>query len=222
MELASEGVASALMTDPRKATVQSGYDAMAERHLVWSRAIEGDPRDRFLNELARRLGDGARVLDLGCGAGVPSTNQLAERFEVVGADISEEQLRLARAQVPAATFVRGDMFELEFEGETFDGITAFYSISHVPREQHNELFTKVASWLRRGGFFLASLGAVDSPDWTGEWLGVPMFFSSYDADTNRRLLEEAGFALVLDEVVSMMEPEGEAAFLWVLAQKSEL
>jgi hypothetical protein len=48
-----------------------------------------------------------------------------------------------------------------------------------------------------------------------------MFFSSYDADTNRRLLEAAGLALVLDEVVSMREPEGEAAFLWVLAKKPE-
>jgi ubiquinone/menaquinone biosynthesis C-methylase UbiE len=207
------------MTDSRKAIVQSGYDAMAERHLVWSQAIEGDPRDRFLNELARRLRDGARVLDLGCGAGVPSTKQLAERFEVVGVDISEEQLRLARGNVPAATFVGGDLSELEFEDETFDGITAFYSISHVPREEHDAVFKKVARWLRPGGFFLASLAAVGSPDWTGEWLGVPMFFSSYDADTNRRLLEAAGLALVVNEVVSMREPEGEAAFLWVLAER---
>jgi hypothetical protein len=45
-----------------------------------------------------------------------------------------------------------------------------------------------------------------------------MFFSSYDADTNRRLLQDAGLTLVLDEVVTMKEPEGEVAFLWVLAQ----
>lgn len=47
-----------------------------------------------------------------------------------------------------------------------------------------------------------------------------MFFSSYDADTNRRLLDSAGLVLVLDEVVSMYEPdEGDVAFLWVLAEK---
>jgi SAM-dependent methyltransferase len=82
------------------------------------------------------------VLDLGCGAGVPSTKQLAERFEVVGVDISEERLRLARGNVPAATFVGGDLSELEFEDETFEGITAFYSISHVPREEHDAVFRK--------------------------------------------------------------------------------
>jgi hypothetical protein len=48
-----------------------------------------------------------------------------------------------------------------------------------------------------------------------------MFFSAFDADTNRRLLRDAGFRLELDEVVTMREPEGEVAFLWVLARTPE-
>ena len=208
-----------MAVDPRKRTVQAGYDAIADRYLAWGGEIEGDPRHRFLHELARRLRDGARVLDLGCGAGVPSTKQLAERFKVVGADISEAQLRLARANVPNATLIHGDFAELHFVDEAFDGITAFYSISHVPRNEHDALFRRIAKWLTPGGFFLASLGAGGSPDWTGDWLGVPMFFSSHDADTNRHPLSDAGLTLVIDEVVSMKEPEGEVAFLWVLAQK---
>ena len=47
-----------------------------------------------------------------------------------------------------------------------------------------------------------------------------MFFSSYDANENRRLLRHTGLSLVLDEVVVVHEPEGEVTFLWVLAQKS--
>ncbi|MGZ4395379.1 MAG: class I SAM-dependent methyltransferase, partial [Gaiellaceae bacterium] len=207
------------MTDPRKAIVQDGYDVIAERYLAWGRAVEGDPRDRFLTELARRLHDNASVLDLGCGAGVPSTKQLSEQFEVVGVDISEAQFCLARANVPAARFMRSDLSELDFEEESFDGITACYSVSHVSREEHGALFKKIAYWLRPGGFFLASLGAADGPDWTGEWLGVPMFFSSYDADTNRRLLKAAGLVPVLDEVVAMQEPERKVAFFWVLVQR---
>ena len=78
---------------------------------------------------------------------------------------------------------------------------------------------RVAGWLKPGGLLLATLGVDESPDWTGEWLGVPMFFSSYDADENRRLLRGAGLSLVLDEVVAVREPEGEVAFLWVLARK---
>ncbi len=207
------------MLDERKRTVQAGYDALAPTFLAWCAAIEGDPRDRFLEELISRLDDSARVLDLGCGAGVPQTKQLAEQCDVVAVDISREQLRLARANVPRATFIHGDFSQLDFPAASFDAITAFYSITHVPREEHAWLFGKIACWMRLGGYFLASLSAGGSEDWTGEWLGVEMFFSSYDADENRRLLEEAGFEVALDEVITMREPEGDATFLWVLARK---
>jgi ubiquinone/menaquinone biosynthesis C-methylase UbiE len=209
------------MTDPRKRTVQAGYDAISERYLAWGCEIEGDPRRRFLEELARPLPEKDRVLDLGCGAGVPSTQALAGRFEVTGVDVSGEQLRVARENVPQATFIQADFAEIEFPAETFDGVAAFYSISHVPRDEHADLFRRIARWLRPGGLFLASLGSGGSEDWTGEWLGVPMFFSSHDAKTNRTLLQQAGFALLVDEVVEMKEPEGPVAFLWVLAQKVE-
>lgn len=207
------------MGNSPKRTVKLGYDAMAERYLAWGTRVKGDPRQRFVRLFAQRFPDGARILDLGCGAGLPSTAELARSFEVVGVDISEAQIRLATKNVPTATFIRSDIAELEMPEGSFDGITALYSISHVPRDEHPELFVRVARWLRPGGLFLASLGAGDISDWTGEWLGVRMFFSSHDADTNRRLLRDAGFSLVIGEVVSMQEPEGEVSFLWVLAQK---
>jgi ubiquinone/menaquinone biosynthesis C-methylase UbiE len=207
------------MSGHEKKIVRAGYNAIAECYLSWSDRVDNDQRDRFSAEFTGRLPGGARVLDLGCGAGVPSTRLLAERFEVVGVDISEAQLDLARKNAPEATFVHGDFSELAFPDRSFDGITAFYSISHVPRDEHARLFARVTGWLKPSGLFLATLGAVESPDWTGEWLGVPMFFSSHDADKNRRLLRDAGLSLVLDEIVAMHEPEGEVSFLWTLAQK---
>ncbi len=59
--------------------VRNGYDAIAARHLAWIGEIHGDPRLRFLDELQRWLPDGADVVDLGCGAGVPCTKLLAKR-----------------------------------------------------------------------------------------------------------------------------------------------
>lgn len=205
--------------DERTSRVAAGYDRLAARYLAWAARIVGDPRDRMLLELEARLPAGARVLDLGCGSGVPSTRALADRFQVTGIDISEEQLKLARQNVPGATFVRADLTEIEVPDASFDGVAAFYSISHVPRQEHARLFASVARWLAPDGHFLATLGATDSPDWVGEWLGVPMFFSSYDADTNRALLRDAGFTMVIDEVVEIREPEGPVSFLWVIARK---
>lgn len=203
--------------DPRKRTVQAGYDELSPRYLAWASAIEDDPRERFTTELEERLSEGA-VLELGCGVGLPSTRRLADRFDVVGVDLSEEQLKFARRNVPGARFVQADLAALDFDPNSFDAVTAYYSITQVPRDEHPVLFQRIRTWLKPGGLFLASLSAGGSDDWTGDWLGVEMFFSGFDADTNRGLLRKAGFELILDEVVTMREPEGEATFLWVLAR----
>ena len=210
------------MRDRRKEIVAAGYDRLADTYLEWGRKVTHDPRQRMLAEFMSRLPDGGRVLDLGCGAGLPSTGDLARRFRVVGVDISPVQLELARRNVPTAEFVPGDITEVDFADSTFDGVAAFYAISHVPREEHQRLFTDIFRWLVPGGLFLATLGASDAPDWTGDWLGEQMFFSSHDADVNRGLLKTAGFELLLDEVLQTGEPDGSVSFLWVIARKAPL
>jgi len=98
-------------------------------------------------------------------------------------------------------------------------VTAFYSIAHVPRGQHGLLFRRIATWLRPGGHLLASLSCGGDDGTVDDWLGTPMFFSSHDTQTNRRLLAEAGLTIVVDEAVTMQEPEGPAIFQWVIAIK---
>jgi SAM-dependent methyltransferase len=209
-----------VITDERKQTVQAAYDTLGTRFGEWAEQVEGDPWARFVDELAARLPAGARVLDLGCGNGA-KISRLATRFEVVGVDLSEQQLSLARANVPEATFLNGDLAELDFSPGSFEAITALYSLMHVPREDHRALFERIWRGLEPGGLFLASLSHVGGEDRTDEWLGVEMFFSGFDADTNRRLVRDAEFELELDELVWMREPEpeGEVAFLWLLARK---
>jgi SAM-dependent methyltransferase len=209
------------MPDPRTDTVRRGYDRLASSFRAWGARVEGDPRDRFVDEFAAMLPAGGTVLDLGCGAGIPSTRRLAQSFDVVGVDISGEQIALARRAVPGARFIQGDLLDLHLAAGAFDGAAALYSISHVPRAEHARVFESIRRWLRPGGVFLASLGVGGIADWTGEWLGVPMFFSSHDAATNRRLLAEAGLAVVRAEAVTMREPEGDATFLWVICRAGD-
>jgi SAM-dependent methyltransferase len=199
--------------------VQAGYDALAPRFGEWSARVEGDPWASFVDDLAARLRPGARVLDLGCGNGEKLARLAGRGFELTGVDFSAQQLRLAEAAVPDATFVHADFSELELEPASLDAVVALYSVMHVPRERHGELFERIGGWLKPGGLFLASLSHVGGPDWIGDWLGVKMFFSGFDADTNRRLVGAAGLELLRDELVFMQEPEGEVGFLWVLARR---
>jgi len=207
------------MSDPRTALVGAGYDAMADTWEEWSARVADDPRHAWLESLLALLPDDARVVELGCGNGTRETRELAARARLTGVDLSEEQLRRARERVPSATFVRGDLTTIEFDEASLDAVAAFYVFNHVPRELLPGVFLRIHRWLKPGGHFLASLGASDLDDWHGEWLGVPMFFSGHDPEMNRRLLRDAGFALVRDEPVTITEPEGSVTFHWVLAQR---
>ena len=205
------------MTAKPREIVAAGYDRVATRHLEWMSQIRGDPRLRFLRELMARLPPHPVMLDLGCGAGVPCTALLAERGGVAGVDLSISQLKLASQNVPRARFIKADMTTLALRSASFDAVTAFYSVMHVPRDQHGLLFRSIATWLRPGGHLLAALGCGADEGTVEDWLGTPMFFSSHDTHTNRRLLAEAGLTVLLDEVVTMREPEGPATFQWVIA-----
>ncbi|HEV7452743.1 MAG TPA: methyltransferase domain-containing protein [Pseudonocardiaceae bacterium] len=209
------------MTSAPKDIVEAGYDRIADRYLAWIDEIQGDPRLRFLRGLMTRLPAHPRVLDLGCGAGIPCTARLAEQGDVMGVDLSSSQIELARHKVPNARFVKADMITIELPLASFDAVTAFYSIAHVPRDQHRVVFHRIAEWLRPGGYFLAALGCGASRGTVENWLGAPMFFSSHDARTNRSLLIEAGFTVIVDENVTMHEPEGPATFQWVIATKPD-
>ena len=207
------------MTDPRTRVVERGYDAISDRFLEWRDQIADDPRREWSEALTSRLEDGACILELGCGTGVPDTLLLAERFQVTGVDISEEQISRARANVPGADFIQADFTTLELDTAQFDAIAAFYSFNHVPRDLLAGLFKDIHSWLVPGGLLLAAFGTSDTESWTGDWLGTTMFFSSFPPETTRRMLSGAGFELLQDELAPMQEPEGEVAFHWVLARR---
>ena len=207
------------MSDRRTNLVAAGYDAMADKWEDWSARVTDDPRHEWLEELLAVLPAEARVVELGCGNGTRETRELAAHTRLTGVDLSEEQLRRARERVPATEFVHGDLTTIEFDADSLDAVAAFYVLNHVPRELLPGLFERIHRWLHPGGHLLATLGASDLPDWEGEWLGVPMFFSGYAPEVNARLLRDAGFELVRDEPVTITEPEGAVTFHWVLARR---
>ena len=88
-----------------------GYDEVGERYLEWSGLRPSEARRHFLDLAATRILPGARVLELGCGAGLPMTATLSAGRDVVGVDISPVQIERARRNVPAASFVASAICE---------------------------------------------------------------------------------------------------------------
>ena len=200
-----------------KDIVAAAYDAVAERYAALER--EEWPRSRWLRDLLGRLPRGSAVLDLGCGNAVPAAREvLARGHAYVGVDVSARQLELARAHTPDATFVHADMAALDFPEAAFDAVVSFYAIGCIPRREHAELLGRIRRWLRPGGWLLLSEEDRDLDDTVGTWLGVPMFGSGFDAATQRRLVEDAGFAVERAAVEVQTEEGTEIPFSWLLAR----
>jgi SAM-dependent methyltransferase len=200
-----------------KRTVKEGYNAIADRYLAERRRDSQDVR--LLNDLIGRLPANARVLDAGCGAGIPISHMLSERFQVTGVDFSEAQIELAKKHVPNGTFICQDMTKLDFADETFDGICSYYAIIHIPRAEHQPLLVKFHRMLKPGGFALLCLGAEHLVDDVDEnYLGTRMYWSHYDTQTYLKILDECGFSIIWSKRVADETCEG-AGHSFVLAQK---
>jgi SAM-dependent methyltransferase len=107
------------------------------------------------------------------------------------------------------------MTEVAFAPRSFDAVVAFWTLIHVRRELHASILGRIHGWLRPGGFLAGTFGGGDNPAQVEErFYGAPMYWSHFDADTNRRLFRDAGFELVqADEI----EDEDETP-LWVIAR----
>jgi SAM-dependent methyltransferase len=203
--------------DPKQIFAQ-GYDHIAEYHSQWASRTE--ERQRYTNLLLDSLPPAAKVLELGCGVGLPTTLALAQRFQVTGIDISARHVALAQHNVPNATFVHADMTRLTFPSACFDAVAAFYSIIHVPREEHPDLLRTLATWLKPGGLFVAAMGntAVEA-QFSPDWLGAPMYWSHFDNQTNQHLIQESHLQILSAKEETAEEDGVPVTFLWVVAQK---
>jgi ubiquinone/menaquinone biosynthesis C-methylase UbiE len=203
-----------------KDIVERGYDAISRRFDTWADSF-ATPAPRWIAKLMERLEPNANVLDLGCGAGRQGAQTVARRHRYTGVDLSEAQLELARTRIPSGTFVHGDAMSVELDAESFDAVLSLFMFGHIPRAQQGPLLGRIFAWLRSGGWFLTTFATDDSQDMVeDDWLGAPMFFASFDEQTNRRNVARAGFELEEARVVPFEEPgHGLVRFMWVLARK---
>jgi len=200
-----------------KETVKSGYNQIADRYLA-ERGTDGEDI-HLLNDFIDLLAPKSKVLDAGCGAGVPVAQMLAEYFEVIGVDFSEAQIKLAKGNVPNAHFFCQDMTQLDFPDDSLDGICSYYAIIHIPREEHQALLENFYRMLRFSGLALLCLGAENLVDDIDEnYLGTRMYWSHFDTDTYLKMLKDCGFSVIWAKHIADESSEG-AKHLFALVQK---
>src|SRR5688572_17703727 len=132
-------------------------DHLGEAYLRYSFTKGTDQEVGFLVE-ELGLTSGMRVLDVGCGPGRHAHALARSDIEVVGVDISERFVELARRDAPpGATFLRGDARALDYDGG-FDAVISLcqgaFGLSDgpgSPLDPDGEVLAGMARALKPGG-----------------------------------------------------------------------
>ena len=193
--------------------VRKGYNKIAKAYY--------SHRDlnKFNNELEKLvslLPKDAHVLDLGCGAGIPTAKFLVKNgIRVTGIDLSDNMLGMARENVPDAKFIKMDINEIKFKENTFDGIISVYTLFHIPKQNHFLIFKKIFEILKPGGILLINTGVSES-EGMSNFFGVPMFWSNYNPKTTLDLIKKAGFSIISEDILQ----RGREYQYWVYGKKN--
>jgi SAM-dependent methyltransferase len=193
------------------------YDLIADWYAKERRT---DPKAMGVPEvqqLASTLPQGAAVLDLGCGNGLPLTKLLVDAgFDVLGVDSSPNMLEKFRANLPNTRCICSPIQAADLPRESFDAAISWGMMFHLPLAEQRRAIENIASALKSGGHFLFASAAPEIANDNGiegePMNGVPFHYWSFTREGYRKVLEENGFTLV-----SVSQDEGKSVYY--LAQK---
>lgn len=151
------GAALATPTNKRR-YVRRLFHTIADRYDLITVLLSFGRDAAWKRRLAQmaRVAPGTHALDLACGTGDIAYEVAKQGARVVGLDVTERMIQLARAKQDGAgrvRFVIGDMMALPFPDASFDLITTGYGIRNVPELE--PALAEIARVLRPGGLFLS-------------------------------------------------------------------
>lgn len=169
------------------------YDAIFDWYVTERSSVIGLPE---VEELTRSLPTGARVLDLGCGTGVPIAQFLIDSgFEVFGIDSSSKMIASFRGRFPTAHASCEPVEESDFFGVLFDAVISWGVMFHLEPTNQKIVIEKVGRALKDGGRFLFTSGEREGTV-DGVMNGVTFRYFSLGVDSYEKVLNENGLDLL--------------------------
>lgn len=180
------------MNDDHVAKTIAVYDQIA--HQYASKLDDYAPRPEQ-EKFVALLPQNATILDAGCGPGRDCEYFVKQGFQLVGVDLSDKLLDIAKQRVPQASFVKQDLRSLDFPPSSFDGIWACASLHHLKRTEVPQVLRSFFQLLKPNGalFILVKEGKGEADIIESLSFGLPRHFVYYTLEELTSLLEKSGF-----------------------------
>jgi 2-polyprenyl-3-methyl-5-hydroxy-6-metoxy-1,4-benzoquinol methylase len=194
--------------------IEESYDKMGE---AYHRTRDNKKFNSELEKFTELLPRAGRVLDAGCGVGIPVSKFLVKKgFSVTGVDISKKLIDLAKENVPEANFHQKNIIELDFPDDSFEGIICVYTLWHIPRNNHQSIINNFHRMLKTNGILVLNTGIFES-DGMSKFFGEPMLWSNNSPQKTLAITKENGFEILSEGILSL---GGENQY-WIFAKKED-
>ncbi|HLF54297.1 MAG TPA: class I SAM-dependent methyltransferase [Candidatus Nanoarchaeia archaeon] len=146
--------------------------------------------DLFLKHLK-----GKKILDLGAGPGTHAKYFQDKGYDVLCIDLSEEMVKICREKGLKAEVM--DIENLQLPEKSFDGVWAYASLLHVPREKIPQVIKAIAKILKPGGILGVAVkeGKGQNFETNEKYPGTERWFT-YFTDEEMKQSFADGFELV--------------------------
>ncbi|CDQ40960.1 MULTISPECIES: class I SAM-dependent methyltransferase [Virgibacillus] len=124
---------------------------------------ENGSRSEIIPFINNYFQTGGYVLDIGCGDGYGTYKLYEQKYQAVGLDISANMINYARAEHPSSIeFLQGNVNQLPFKKETFDGVMAINSLEWTENPKH--AIKEIKRVVKQGGWLcIGILGPTAGP-----------------------------------------------------------
>jgi len=178
---------------------QTSYDLVADEYVrrIFDE-LKDKPLDRLLlDRFAASVREVGLACDMHCGPGQVARYLHERGVEVCGVDLSRAMVERAKGLTPGVEFRQGNMLALDLPDGTWAGITAFYSLIHIPRGDLARVLSELRRVLRPGGLLLVSFHIAEDSIHLDEWWGqqVCVDFFLFQSAEMAGYLTAAGFEI---------------------------
>lgn len=179
-------------------TTIATYDEIAHQYKQKTKNLElKDEIKKFKKFLPKN----AKVLDAGCGWG-RDAKILSKTAKVIGIDLSEKLLDLAKAYAPDAKFQIGNISKTDFKDESFHGIWSNDTLIHLDRKDILPTLKEFRRLLKKNGILYVSVKEGEGEGFEEEEMSnfKPRFYTWFKEDEIISYFKKLGFRIIETEV----------------------
>lgn len=174
---------------------KESYEATAEE---FAENVKDLAPVESIKKLIALLPPKACIIDIGCGSGRDAKIFTENEINVLGVDICNNLIEIAKKNAPLGQFQVRDIETCVFPDSHFDGAWSGCTLSHVPKKTIPNVLKSIHSSLKKNGYFYLTVrkGSGEGLQQDDRYGNIEKYWTYFEQDEIENFLKAAGFKII--------------------------